>query len=209
MDIHEFYNETFNQFLEFMRPNELRELIHDIGMRVFNDEMIQNDDYRTNILWTKNGNMISSYDIYPSDLTFPSQENAEKFIDSLNKLLDEHPGYIELNEFYETYNKQIRFVYDCFVPANGVSVCKVITNPVDTVVGFLLDKDLRIDKNSPTEGITESDSGKVIHKKSNGQYYISFSYPTDISKQKVAHVYEMKKDQERLDQEKKARKRKR
>ena len=190
MDIHEFYDSTFDQFLKFMKPNELEALIHDMGMRAFNNEMIQNKDYRTNILCTRNGNFISSYDIYPSDLTFYEQENAERFIDTLNAILDTHPGYIDLNEFYEAYNNQITKAWECLVPTEGVSVVRIITNPVDTVAGFLLDKDIRIDKVQPTKGITSSYDDNIIHKRyPDSQYHISFDTLVDISKAKVAYVH--------------------
>ena len=193
MDIHEFYDSTFDQFLKFMKPNELEALIHDMGMRVFNNKMIQNRDYRTNILCTRNGNLISSYDIYPSDLTFYEQENAERFIDTLNEILDTHPGYIDLNEFYEVYNNQITKVSDFLIPTKGVSVVRIVTNPVDTVVGFLLDKDVRIDRVQPTKGITSSTDGKVIHKRyPDNRYHISFDTPVDISKAKVAYIHATK-----------------
>ena len=190
MDIHEFYDSTFDQFLKFMKPNELEALVREMGMRVFNNEMIRNKDYRTNILCTRNGNLISSYDIYPSDLTFYDQESAERFIDTLNVILGTHPGYIDLDEFYEAYNKQITKVWECLVPTEGVSVVKIITNPVDTVVGFLLDKDVRIDRVQPTKGITSSYDGNIIHKcYPDNQYHISFDNPVDISKAKVAYVH--------------------
>ena len=190
MDIHEFYDSAFDQFLKFMKPNELEALVREMGMRVFNNEMIQNRDYRTNILCTRNGNLISSYDIYPSDLTFYEQENAERFIDILNVILDTHPGYIDLNEFYEAYNNQITKVWECLVPTEGVSVVRIITNPVDTVAGFLIDEDTRIDKVQPTKGITSSYDDNIIHKRyPDNQYHISFDTPVDISKAKVAHIH--------------------
>ena len=195
MDIHEFYDSTFDQFLDFMKPNELKALIHDMGIRVFNNEMIQNKDYRTNIMWTRNGNFISSYDIYPSDLTFPSQENAEEFIDLLNQILDTHPGYIELDEFYNAYNNRITSIRECLKPSADVYVSRIITNPVDTVVGFLIDKDIRIDKVLPTKGITVGD--KIYHKWYHlGQYGISFDDPVDISKEKVAFVHSKRFEEE-------------
>lgn len=203
MDIHEFYDSTFDQFLKFMKPNELEALIHDMGMRVFNNEMIQNDDCRTNIMWTRNGNFISSYDIYPSDLTFPEQDNAERFIDTLNSILDSHPGYIDLNEFYRAYNNQITKIWECLVPTKGVSVSRIITNPVDTVVGFLVDRDTRIDKVNPTKGITTGT--KVISKHyPDNQYHISFGNPVDISKVKIAYIHATRLEEE----SKKTRKRK-
>ena len=194
MDIHKFYDETFDHFLRYMKPNELEALIHDMGMRAFNNDSIK-ADFRTNIMWTKNGNYISSYDLYPSDLTFPEKENAERFIDTLNNLLDTHPGYIELNEFYEAYNNQIHTLDECLVPTEGIRVNKVITNPVDTVSGFLLDEDTRIDKVDPTKGITRTDlTGPIISKRyPDNQYHIDFDEPTDISKAKVAYIHSLRK----------------
>ena len=182
MNIHKFYDETFDQFLRYMKPDELKALIRGMGMRVFNNESIK-ANFRTNIMWTKNGNYISSYDLYPSDLTFPEKKNAERFIDTLNKLIDTHPGYIELNEFYEAYNRQIHTLDECLVLTEGIRVNKIVTNPVDTVVGFLIDNDVRIDKVNPTEGITRTDlSGPIISKHyPDNQYHISFDEPTDIS----------------------------
>ena len=188
MDIHEFYDSTFDQFLKFMKPNELEGLIHDIGMRVLNNESIlSDDDNRTNVMWTSNGNFISSYDINPFELTFPSSEDAEGFIDTLNRILDDHPGYITLNEFYEAYNDQITEISRCFVPSDGILVSRIITNPVDTVVGFLVDKDFRIDKVSPTKGITRGDP--VIIERDDNQCQIQFVDPVDVSKSVVAYAH--------------------
>lgn len=188
MDIHKFYDSTFDQFLKFMKPNELEGLIHDMGMRVLNNESIlSDDDNRTNVMWTSNGNFMSSYDINPFELTFPSSEDAEGFIDTLNLILDDHPGYITLNEFYETYNNQITEISRCFVPSDGILVSRIITNPVDTVVGFLLDKDFRIDKVIPTVGITSGDP--VIIERDDNQYRIQFVDPVDVSKSVVAYAH--------------------
>ena len=195
MDMHEFYDNIFDQFLKFMKPNELEALIHDIGMRVFSNSMIQNEDYHTNILWTRNGNFISSYDISPQDLTFPNHENAERFIDTMNEILEYHPGYIELNELYEAYNNQITSVNECLIPSEGIMVSRVITNPVDTVVGFLINKDIRIDKVKVTKGITTGISA-ISNNSSDGQYHISFDDPTDVSKVKVAFIHLKKCEEE-------------
>lgn len=188
MDIHEFYDSTFDQFLKFMKPNELEDLIHDIGMRVLNNESIlSDDDNRTNVMRTSSGNFMSSYDINPFELTFPSSEDAEGFIDTLNLILDDHPGYITLNEFYEAYNNQVTEISRCFVPSDGILVSRIITNPVDTVVGFLVDKDFRIDKVSPTKGITRGDP--VIIERDDNQCQIQFVDPVDVSKSVVAYAH--------------------